>query len=121
MALTCDAPSLVAGSSCIECSLTHKQLLAALVYVLCQVNNMNCTASSLAAASECLRCAMTEKSLLAAAVYILCTNGAGGGGGTAPITQINVPGPPAGNPPTYSNFVVDSNGRVFVYWQGTWH
>lgn len=81
MAISCTPAALSAASSCLACDLTHKQLLAALVYVLCTSNKMTCTPASLAAASECLRCALTEKQLLASAVYLICNGGTGGGGG----------------------------------------
>ena len=82
MAISCTPTSLSAASSCLACDLTHKQLLAALVYVLCTSNNMSCTPSSLVAASECIRCAMTEKQMLAAMVFLICNGGTGGTGGS---------------------------------------
>jgi hypothetical protein len=92
MALVCTTPALQSGAASLEQSLTHKGLLAALVYVLCQVNNMSCTPQSLASLSECFRCGMTEKGLLAAAVYILCNNGSGGGGSGGSVQVLQYTG-----------------------------
>ena len=117
--MTCTAPDLVSSSECLECAMTHKQLLAALLYVQCTANGMNCTPSSLVSASECLRCAMTEKQLLAALVYIQCTNNGGGGGGGAP-DFINYAGPPVDNPPTLAYIVVDVNYRQWQYGSSGW-
>ena len=112
MAISCTPSALVAGSDCIACNLTHKQLLASLVYVLCQVNKMNCTPASLASAAECYKCAMTEKQLLASAVYILCTNGAGGGGGGGQLVVYT-----AADPTTGGNFPTDKTQPAIAYSQ----
>ncbi len=36
-------------------------------------------------------------------------------------TSITYVGPPTGAPPNFSSFVVDGDGRVWVYWAGEWH
>lgn len=97
MALSCDPKTIMAGADCLVCDLSHKQLLAGLVYVLCQANNMNCAPATLMSGSKCILC-LTEKQLLAAAVYLLCTGGSGGGGsapaGAGFILQDATGGPP---------------------------
>lgn len=89
----CSPTAIMAEAKCLACDFNHKELLAALVYVLCQANSMSCTPATLAAESECLRCSMTEKQLLAAAVYLIC-NGGTGGGGTQQVLQAATGSPP---------------------------
>jgi hypothetical protein len=99
--------------------MTHKSLLASLVYILCKANNMTCTPASLAAASECYRCSMTEKSLLAAAVYILCTSGGGGSGGGTILTGA---GAPVADPGVTNAVYTDTNtGNIYSWYAGAWH
>ena len=116
MALACTTPALNEAASDLQQKLTHKGLLAALVYVLCQANDMNCTPATLAAASECLRCSMTEKGLLAAAVYLICTGGTGGGGGgntnTIALTD------PVGNGTTTGDIWINSTSKLEWFWDG---
>lgn len=121
----CTPKTIMAGASCLACDLTHKELLAALVYVLCTVNSMSCTPKSLAAASECIRCAFTEKQMLAAMVYLICNGGTGGGGGAAGVTRGN--GSPVGvvNPASFVLYVqLDSSPLPGITWYSdgvTWH
>ena len=81
MATNCTPSSLLAAAECFDCALTHKQLLASLVYVLCQINGMSCTPASLSKAAECFRCALTEKQLIASLVYLVCNGSTAIGGG----------------------------------------
>lgn len=119
MALDCTPAGLVAASNCLGCSLTFKQLLAALVYIQCTSNGMDCTPSTLVAASTQLRERMTEKQLLAALVYIQCTGGGGGSvecGTGAPIT------PPSGTCGFYIQTDSTPNaGVIWEYFNGAWH
>lgn len=121
MPISCTVPDLVSESNCLACSMTYKQLLASLVYVLCEANNMDCTPASLAAASECYRCSMTEKSLLASAVYILCNGGAGGGGtlgGTGAPTGVITPSS------DYALYIQTDSvppGLIWEWYGGVWH
>src|SRR5690348_9360141 len=117
MALDCTPGGLNQGAKCIEC-LTHKQLLAAMVYLLCTQNNMNCTPASLMAGAKCIMC-LTEKQLIAAMVYLQCT----GGGGGVPCGNYGGAKPPASAAPSGGcGPVIDtSNGRVWWYYNGDFH
>ena len=77
---TCDPKTLLSGAACDLCALTHKQLLASMVALLCKANNMNCDPKSLLAAANCILCSMTEKQMLASMVNLLCVGGGTGGG-----------------------------------------
>lgn len=117
MALDCTPAGLQQGSKCIECALTHKQLLAAMVYLLCTQNNMNCSPTSLMAGAKCIMC-LTEKQLLAALVYIQCQ---GGGGSVACGT-----GAPSAAPSGTCGFYIQTDsapnpGVVWEYFGGAWH
>lgn len=92
--MNCTPSVLLEGAECIECSLTHKQILASLVYVLCVSNSMNCTPSTLLAGANQLL-ALTEKQLLASAVYVLCVGGGGGGGGSVQVLNFTGASPTA--------------------------
>lgn len=121
MALTCNAASLSASSSDLYQKLTHKQLLAALVYVLCTANGMNCTPKSLSDASNCLYCAMTEKQLIAALLFVQCSGGGGGGGSVACGT-----GAPTTPPSGTCGFYIQTDsapnpGVIWEYFNGSWH
>lgn len=90
----CTPKTIEAAAKCLDCNLTHKQAIAALVYVLCTVNSMSCTPTSLMAGAKCIMC-LTEKQLIAAAVYLICTGGTGGGGsGTQQVYQDHTGSPP---------------------------
>lgn len=117
MAIDCSASGLVSASNCLECAMTHKQLLAALLYVQCTANGMNCTPASLVAASECLKCSMTEKQLLAALVYIQCTTNGGGGGGTSCGAGAPVAAPTG----TCALYIDTDTGTIYAYYNGVWH
>lgn len=104
----------MAGAKCLDCNLTHKQLLAGLVYVLCQVNSMTCTPEVLMADSKCLLC-LTEKQLIAAAVYLLCTGGSGGGGGGGGQVVIDGTGSPPPDP-TKPAISYPANGGGISEW-----
>src|SRR5215472_15045373 len=94
--------------------LNDKQLLAALVSVLCQVMGLNCTAASLSAQSACLMC-MTDKALLASAVYVLCVNGSASVGGTCIVGGT---GAPVGTPPCNFSIYIQQPGPNFGLWLG---
>jgi|SRR5690348_5513783 len=119
MALDCTPGGLNQGAKCIEC-LTHKQLLAAMVYLLCTQNNMNCTPASLMAGAKCIMC-LTEKQLIAAMVYLQCQGGGGGGstGGTGAPTAANAPA--AGFGFYIQTDSVPNPGAVWEYYSGAWH
>jgi hypothetical protein len=112
--VACDPASLVAESDCINCSLSHKQILAALLYAAATAASMSTNPSTLVAESACIRCAMTEKQILAALLYVTCAGGGSGGGGSAAPDSISYAGPPIVNPPALAYVVVDSN---YVQWQ----
>lgn len=79
--MACDPSSLVAESACINCSLTHKQILAALLFVAATNAGMSTNPTVLMAESACIQCGMTEKQILAALLYVNCAGGGGGAGG----------------------------------------
>lgn len=110
----CSANTLAAASGLLEQKLTHKQLLAAAVYLLCVQNSMSCTPSSLASASGQLACCMTEKQLLAAAVYLLCVGGGGAGGGNTNTFALT---DPVGNGTTKGDLWTNYGGPVVLLWQ----
>ncbi len=121
----CTPKTLLAGAECLECALTHKQLLAALVYVQCTANSMNCSPSSLLAGANCIMC-LTEKQLIAALVYIQCTNngggGGGGGGGTGVTCGAYGSGQPSFTPSTSCGSAIDTDtGNLWFYYGGAWH
>lgn len=121
MALDCTPAGLQQGSKCIECALTHKQLLAAMVYLLCTQNNMNCSPASLMQGAKCIMC-LTEKQLIAALVYIQCT-GEGSAGGTfggngSPVGVVV----PSGAFAIYiQSDSVPNPGALWEWYGGAWH
>lgn len=121
--MDCSATSLSSASSTLFDTLSHKQLLAALLYVQCTANGMNCTPSSLMSGANCLLC-LSEKQLIAALVYIQCINngGGGGGGGGGGVTCGNYGGgQPNFVPATGCGNAIDtSNSRVWWYFNGNW-
>lgn len=123
MAITCTPAALSAASSCLACDLTHKQLLAALVYIQCTVNKMSCTPATLAAQAECLKCALTEKQLLAALVYLVCSNGGIGSGQLVIYTTTDPTADgqfPANQALPAVAYKLDGTGPTFV-WNTTTH
>lgn len=118
MALDCTTSGLAQNSKLLAGSLSHKQLLASMVYILCTSNNMNCSATSLAAASKCIMC-LTEKQLLAALVYVQCQ---GGGGGSVACGV----GAPVAAPSGTCGFYIQTDsvpnaGVIWEYFGGAWH
>lgn len=122
MALNCTAQALLSASECLGCGMTHKQLLAALVYIQCKANNMDCTPATLNVNATQLREKMTEKQLLAALVYIQCiNNGGGGGGGGTPLVTGGA-GVPVADPGIPFQVYTDTNtGNQFFWYGGAWH
>ena len=75
MSSQCTPAQLVDLAKCLACGMSEKQLLAALVVLLCQSNNMTCTAPQLNALGSPFMQQMTHTQMLAAMVALLCNLG----------------------------------------------
>lgn len=112
----CDPATLSALSGCLNSCLTHKQLLAARLYVACVEAGVTTDPKSLMQSASCLLC-LTEKQIQAAQLYVECVGGGGsGGGGTGGV------GPPTSPGTALYELYMDTTTPtqpIVYYWNGT--
>jgi len=120
MALNCSPQFLRQQAECFGCGAGPKQLLAEILYVLCQVNGMNCSPQALIKQSAAFFQQMSETQMLASITFLLCNGGAGQqvfAGKGAPSASL-VPANGAGY---YTQIDSTPPGIIFEYYNGSWH
>lgn len=97
---------------CLTC-LDRRQLLAIIVYQLCQLTNMACDPATLMASAKCFQCA-DEGQSLAMIVYLLCKIQEGGGVGGGGV--LCGAGDPAVDPGSNCSLYYDTVSAALWYW-----
>jgi|SRR6185436_9634396 len=121
MPTSCEPSELVENARQLDCCIPKGLQSAVLILLFGELVTMPVDVDTLLADAKCIDQCIPDGAKMSVLISLACQLVAQGGTGGGSTNSIDYAGPPVLNPPDISAIVVDSNGRQWMYWGGTWN